>query len=616
MTTFNTGNPIGSTDARDLSDNAENFDTALGTIAPTWIDRFGVTRDSFEGRLAKGSFYLVGDFATGYTLTNMRQTLEHSGHEYSWSGAFPKVVAASSTPETTGGIGAGAWVDRTDLTLRSELLGNKSALVGPSGDYSDVQNALNLYNYVKLSGEIIQTTSSVLFDGFNRILNGGIDGSLCIGDRIYSNSGLAKTGNSTVSVIKEDLSTVDVDCILHTNYEMRTMPDGKHYYPSSSKIEDLTLIGLSGNSAGYCVGLASGININRMTITGCTDSFSFYDVFKSQISNINFDGQFRYRKGTTVTLTNATAYPNPDITTSAAFNIEKMVYSELHACSGDNLTVPTFRFRDCHGVTLTSCGCEKNYYEGDHGKFIYSGGYNELTIIDCTVHNNPTDTKANFRFTIGDKIRIIGGRSNLSLLESRTNPDIYIDGNHCTVDVFGHTFKDQTDPSADSIPSVTFAEGVTSSCVTVHLKNGRTVLITPSGVYDSNPTPFTPNINIDNSTFDFTVASATGTYSVNGKMVTVNGRIKLSANSVTAGSVAIGNLPISCSKDYYAAVSFYTEYTLCPIYARLNDGRLIAPVKETVNPTLIRENLAYTDLSDISEICFSVTYKGKHLDAF
>ena len=121
MTTFNTGNPIGSTDARDLSDNAENLDIALGTTASTWVDRLGVTRDSFEGRLEKGSFYRVGTFSVGYTLTNMRQTLEYSGHEYSWAGTFPKVVAAGSTPETAGGIGAGAWVDRTDVTLRSEL---------------------------------------------------------------------------------------------------------------------------------------------------------------------------------------------------------------------------------------------------------------------------------------------------------------------------------------------------------------------------------------------------------------------------------------------------------------------------------------------------------------
>ena len=119
--TFNTGNPIGSTDARDLSDNAENFDKALVTLDATWTDRLGVTRDTFEGALSKLSFYRVGTFAAGYTLRNMRQTLEYNGHEYSWAGTFPKVVAAGATPETSGGIGAGAWVDRTDVTLRSEL---------------------------------------------------------------------------------------------------------------------------------------------------------------------------------------------------------------------------------------------------------------------------------------------------------------------------------------------------------------------------------------------------------------------------------------------------------------------------------------------------------------
>jgi hypothetical protein len=38
-------------------------------------------------------------------------------------GSFPKVVSAGSTPATAGGIGAGAWVDRTQETLRSELAG-------------------------------------------------------------------------------------------------------------------------------------------------------------------------------------------------------------------------------------------------------------------------------------------------------------------------------------------------------------------------------------------------------------------------------------------------------------------------------------------------------------
>lgn len=133
---FNTGNPIGSTDARDLSDNAENFDKALNSTEATWVDRLGGTRDSFEGALSKLSFYRVGSFTTGATLTNMRQTLEYSGHEYSWAGTFPKVVAAGATPATSGGIGAGAWVDRTDVTLRADLASESGAgLVGyqPAG---------------------------------------------------------------------------------------------------------------------------------------------------------------------------------------------------------------------------------------------------------------------------------------------------------------------------------------------------------------------------------------------------------------------------------------------------------------------------------------------------
>lgn len=67
MTTYNTGNPIGSTDARDLYDNAQNFDTAVNTSNPVWVDRFGVARQS----LASAAGFVIdtpwlndSDFAT------------------------------------------------------------------------------------------------------------------------------------------------------------------------------------------------------------------------------------------------------------------------------------------------------------------------------------------------------------------------------------------------------------------------------------------------------------------------------------------------------------------------------------------------------------------------
>lgn len=183
MTTYNTGNPIGSTDSRDRLDNTENMDyLENSTTELTRLDRLGNVRrtrhgmevehdaqiaahetehdnqiaahesehdaqmqsfeNDFDGRLAGMAFTRVGSFTTGATLTDMRQVLiwevsqGGDGHEYGWAGAFPKVVAAGATPATSGGIGAGAWVDRTDVTLRSDLASESgSGLVGyqPAG---------------------------------------------------------------------------------------------------------------------------------------------------------------------------------------------------------------------------------------------------------------------------------------------------------------------------------------------------------------------------------------------------------------------------------------------------------------------------------------------------
>ena len=80
--------------------------------------------DTFLERLLKMAFTPVGTFTEGATLTDARQILlwevseGGDGHYYSWSGTFPKAVAAGSSPSP---IAAGSWVDRTDVTLRSDI---------------------------------------------------------------------------------------------------------------------------------------------------------------------------------------------------------------------------------------------------------------------------------------------------------------------------------------------------------------------------------------------------------------------------------------------------------------------------------------------------------------
>ena len=114
-----------------------NIDTATNSVTgqtqKTLPKQLDDHENEFKLRMAQMAFVRVGTFAAGYSaLTDMRQTLlAANGHEYGWAGAFPKVVTAGSTPETSGGIGAGAWVDRTDLTLRSDLASESgSELVG------------------------------------------------------------------------------------------------------------------------------------------------------------------------------------------------------------------------------------------------------------------------------------------------------------------------------------------------------------------------------------------------------------------------------------------------------------------------------------------------------
>lgn len=69
------------------------------------------------------------DFSTGGTLT----VNDHNkavlwpvssggdGNYYTWAGVLPKVIPASSSPASTGGISAGAWKQVTDIILRTEL---------------------------------------------------------------------------------------------------------------------------------------------------------------------------------------------------------------------------------------------------------------------------------------------------------------------------------------------------------------------------------------------------------------------------------------------------------------------------------------------------------------
>ncbi|MCK6991618.1 phage tail protein [Enterobacter asburiae] len=179
MTTYNTGNPIGSYDPRDLYDNSQNLDQAANdTSNETWKDRLGKSRRTWQGlevmvsssAAAFGYITLVGvNFTTGATVNINELLLNPTDNSYyKWTGAFPtggKVVPPNSSPNTTGGQGPGKWLNVGDSSLRSDLAnGGKASLVG----YEDgtVKDAIDLLNENKDA-----LSANTGFDKVGRFLN-------------------------------------------------------------------------------------------------------------------------------------------------------------------------------------------------------------------------------------------------------------------------------------------------------------------------------------------------------------------------------------------------------------------------------------------------------------
>ena len=90
----------------------------------------GQTQKTLPAVLRDAGFVTAAfDFSTGGTLsTNDRnKTLlwpvpaGGDGNYYAWKGVLPKVIPAASSPNSTGGISASAWVPVTDTQLRADL---------------------------------------------------------------------------------------------------------------------------------------------------------------------------------------------------------------------------------------------------------------------------------------------------------------------------------------------------------------------------------------------------------------------------------------------------------------------------------------------------------------
>ncbi len=95
MTTYNTGNPIGSTAPQDLYDNAQALDEAVNSADHTFTDRLGQTRKTYKGIEAEASLY-AADAATSASNAAASAT----GAATSASAAAASAEAAEEAAET------------------------------------------------------------------------------------------------------------------------------------------------------------------------------------------------------------------------------------------------------------------------------------------------------------------------------------------------------------------------------------------------------------------------------------------------------------------------------------------------------------------------------------
>lgn len=116
------GNSAGN--AKDSEDEARRIAASIKAAGLTGY----ITRRSFE---------------KGFNVTTWNEVLlwEDDGEYYRWDGTLPKNVPAGSTPESSGGIGLGAWVSVGDASLRSQL-GSVTGfnLVGQVPDVTTLRN--------------------------------------------------------------------------------------------------------------------------------------------------------------------------------------------------------------------------------------------------------------------------------------------------------------------------------------------------------------------------------------------------------------------------------------------------------------------------------------------
>ncbi|HCF2344732.1 hypothetical protein I4944_29695 [Pseudomonas aeruginosa] len=338
MTTYATGNPLGSKGPRDLYDNAENFDAAMNDrVNTTWNDRFGVTRPTLKGYEEQFNSFLAGSgfenppliYVDGSPLTVDRATqiIDRGGNLYSVKlpSSFP-VVLSGNWPEDEGLL-----VVRGDQSLRQEItsispsegssiIGNSTVSVSSVADIknqtkrADLKLSLSSYHPLGKSGggTFIWSPSTpksnhdggtifsptVPWDGSQSTLSDYLDGE---GEtdpsgsgcwlRIFDEVKLEYFGGLISETIDSSASFLAAIKYCLSNNKELNLPDGAVRLNSPAVINGSTTLFSSVKIRGTfkTSGVSAGYVVNRVGSLIYTDGNSALDISFNDFRNENFD---------------------------------------------------------------------------------------------------------------------------------------------------------------------------------------------------------------------------------------------------------------------------------------------------------------------------------------
>lgn len=257
MTTYNTGNPVPSTEVKDLYDNAENLDFLVNGPDVLYPDRLGNNRKSWAGMEQDFQTFLVGagwqyigdyDLDGPLNITARNQIFARGAYLYRIAGG----VAIPYTT-TTWATDAANFVALDDSSLRSELADGAApfgaSLVGyGSGTVRDfldslaastdsVGNLMRDYGAAGIGGD-----ETAAFEAAEADLNAGVIKGLFIppGDYVYN-------GNFTVNVDNRAVwgAGRDATRIIRTNGTFGDWFTVSAPNPATTQIRGVTIAGLT-----------------------------------------------------------------------------------------------------------------------------------------------------------------------------------------------------------------------------------------------------------------------------------------------------------------------------------------------------------------------------------